>query len=162
MLDPMELPLEVVVIVEVAEDPFLFIFCDLLFSQMPVVDADLGGGGGIFWPLLISLALGRLFEFRGAIAEDGEFSGLVKISPFFRKALLVFPPPSHMKSATVVANASARDVVLFFLEPPFRLLVRDLITVGVSGPIIGEEFSLPRGGGFGRKDTPSNLFDSGG
>jgi len=46
--------------------------------------------------LLFSLlALGRL-EFRGAIAEDGEFSGLVKISPFFRRALLVFPPASHM------------------------------------------------------------------
>lgn len=96
MLEPMELPLAVVVIVEVAEDPLLFIFCDILFSQMPVVDADRGGGGGIFRPLLISLAPGRLLEFRGAIAEDGEFNGLVKISPFFRKALLAFPPPSHM------------------------------------------------------------------
>lgn len=71
MVEPMELPLEVVVIVEVAEDSLLF-FCDLLLiSLMPVVDDDRGGGGGIFRPLIFSL--GRL-ELRGAIAEDGEFS----------------------------------------------------------------------------------------
>ena len=91
MVEPMELPLEGVVIVEVAEDPLLF--CDLLFSLMPVVDADRAGGGAIFRPLLLSL--GRL-ELRGAIAEEGEFSGLFKISPFFRKAVPAFPPPSHM------------------------------------------------------------------
>jgi|Transcript_1841 hypothetical protein len=96
MVEPMELPLDVVVIVEVAEDPIL-LFCEIivLFSLMPVVDADRGGGGGIFRPLLFSL--GRLeLELRGAIAEDGDFSGLTSISPFFRKAELVFPPPSHM------------------------------------------------------------------
>ena len=92
MVEPMELPLEGVVIVEVAEDPLL-LFCDLLFSLMPVVDADRAGGGAIFRPLLLSL--GRL-ELRGAIAEEGEFSGLFKISPFLRKAVPAFPPPSHM------------------------------------------------------------------
>ena len=91
MVEPMELPLEGVVIVEVAEDPLLF--CDLLFSLMPFVDADRAGGGAIFRPLLFSL--GRL-ELRGAIAEEGEFSGLFKISPFFRRAVPAFPPPSHM------------------------------------------------------------------
>jgi hypothetical protein len=88
MVEPMELPLDVVVIVEVAEDPIL-LFCEIivLFS----LDADRGGGGGIFRPLLFSLGRAPV-----NIAEDGDFSGLTSISPFFRKAELVFPPPSHM------------------------------------------------------------------
>jgi len=92
MVEPMELPLDVVVIVEVAEDPIL-LFCEIivLFSLMPVADADRGGGGGIFRPLLFSLGRAPV-----NIAEDGDFSGLTSISPFFRKAELVFPPPSHM------------------------------------------------------------------
>jgi len=95
MVEPMELPLEVGVIVEVTEDPLL-LFCELLFSQMTVVADARGGGGDIFLPLLLSL--GRL-EFRGAIAEDGDFSGLFMISPFFRRAVevpLFPPPPSQM------------------------------------------------------------------
>jgi len=93
MVEPMELPLEVVVIVEATEDPLL-LFCELLFSETTVAADARGGGGDMFLSLLLSL--GRL-ELRGAIAEDGDFSGLFMISPFFRRAVPLFPlPPSQM------------------------------------------------------------------
>lgn len=142
MLEPMELLLEVVDIIEVAKDPSVLFF-DLLFSLMTVFDVSRGGGGGICLPLPFIFSLGKS-EFRGAIDKDVGFRGLFRLSPFFRRVLPVFSvPPSHMKSATFVANASAKEVVLLCRDPFAPLLVREFIMVGVSVSIIGCEYSLP-------------------